>query len=63
MYNSECAWAVRVRRFVSGVMITVSVHELIPQAVEVAPVSGILGMLFGGALVKIGLVAIGSSSH
>eukprot|EP00041_Stephanoeca_diplocostata_P014959 m.282933 g.282933 ORF g.282933 m.282933 type:complete len:607 (-) comp19868_c0_seq6:100-1920(-) len=48
--------------FVSGVMITVSVHELIPQAVEVAPLHGVLGMVFGGALVKVGLVAIGSSS-
>ena len=42
--------------FVAGVMITVSIKELIPQALEDSPSRGAIGLIVGIALVKIGLL-------
>lgn len=44
--------------FVAGVMITVSLQELVPQAMEDSPSRGAIGLVFGVVLVKIGLLAL-----
>ena len=44
--------------FVAGVMITVSLQELVPQALADSPSRGAIGLVFGAVLVKIGLLAL-----
>jgi zinc transporter ZupT len=45
--------------FVAGVMITVSLKELVPQALDESKVHGIIGLVAGAVLVKLGLLALG----
>lgn len=44
--------------FVAGVMITVSIKELVPQALSDSKMHGCAGILIGAIMVKLGLMAL-----